>query len=137
VSGLISGISMRGYVPWARYNRVENPRGVFVADSRVFHKGGATEVLVAFFLEEEKDGSFTLRVHGGGMGGTGYETYRFDHDFVEDILSRPVRTDEDSPFGGKKYAYFALCMGGGGHKEWTTTMETMHDVVNLFKQVLN
>lgn len=133
---IVAGVSSRGYETWRRYNRAEDVVGLFVAGSRVWShdESSAQEVPAVFILDREQDGKFTLRVHGSG--GTGDETYRFDDAFVDGMLNRPARTEEDPIFGGKKHALFMLCMGGGGHRKWTVPMEAMHDMVRTFQPLL-
>lgn len=135
---IVAGVSSRGYDTWRRYNRAEDVVGLFVAGSRVWShdENSAMESPAIFLLDRAEDGKLTLRVHGSGIGGTGDECYRFDNRFVDDMLDRPVRTEENSILGGEKHALFMFCMGGGGHRKWTTSMETMHDMVRTFKPLL-
>ena len=133
---MIGGISKAGYASWIRYNRCNDPQGVFAVDSMVTTPSGKVyEVPAVAILNREEDGRLFLRFHPGV---TGHENYIFDADFVARVRELESHGPPSSLFPalGPIHNDFVLNGGGGGHRRWTITVESMQEIVEAFAPLL-
>lgn len=133
---MIGGISKEASASWNRYNRVNDPLGVFVVNSLMTAPGGKVyEVPAVAILDRQPNGVLWLRFHPGV---TGHENYIFDAAFVKHVRSLPAYGEPNSKFPalGPSLNEWALNSGGSGYRKWAITMASMHEIVGAFAPLL-
>lgn len=131
----LAGMTSNRHHPWASDPDREIV-GTFVMEGRVERQAGTDtweDSLIVAVLHHRGDARYRVRFFPGV---TGHEEYIFDLNFVDRVLSTPTHTDEDSIFGGKEIAEWALNLGGGGYRAWRVAVDSMQQMVNCFKPVL-